>query len=106
MRHAETAGLATTKPETTFEEMLNAMGDSRSDLPSSDDEEDREDEDDDEEVAAVGKLNEDDKPGWVMGTITQMVQYCMKSFDRVGNGSGLPGIGPDWDWNRCPGPHQ
>jgi len=100
MKHAEKAGLATTKPETTFEEMLNAMGDSRSDLPSSDNE------DDDEEVAAVGKLNEDDKPGWVMGTISQMVLYCMKSFDRVANGSGLPGIGPDWEWNRCPGPRQ
>ena len=63
MRNAEKAGLTTTKPETTFEEMLNAIRDSLSVLPSSDDEEDWDDQDDDEEDSAGGKLSEDDEPG-------------------------------------------
>ena len=37
MRNVEKAQSTTTKPETTFEEMLNAIGDSLSDLASSDD---------------------------------------------------------------------
>jgi len=73
MRIAEKAGLTTTKPETTFEEMLNAMGDSLSDLASSHDEEDGEDKDDEEEDSAEGKLSEDDEAGRVMGTISKMV---------------------------------
>ena len=72
MTHAELAGLTSRKPEKTFEEMLIAIGDSLSDLASSDDGEDGEDEDDEETV--MGKLSEDDEPGWVMGTITQTVQ--------------------------------
>jgi len=47
MTNAEKAGLITTKPETTFEEMLNDIGDWLSDLASSDDEEDGKDKDDD-----------------------------------------------------------
>jgi len=72
MTHAELAGLTSRKPEKTFEEMLIAIGDSLSDLACSDDGEDGEDEDDEETV--MGKLSEDDEPGWVMGTITQTVQ--------------------------------
>jgi len=71
----EKVGLTTTKPERTFQEMLNAIGDSLSDLASSDDGEDGEDEDDDEEDPAAGKLSEDDEPGWVMGTISKTVQF-------------------------------
>jgi len=82
MRNAEKAGLTTTKPETTFEEMLNAIGDSLSDLARSDDEDDGEDEDDKEEDPAGGKLREDDEPGWVMGTISKTVQYRMECFRR------------------------
>jgi len=52
MRNAEKAGLTTTKPETTFEAMLNAKGDSLSDLACSNDGEDGEDDDDDEEHPA------------------------------------------------------
>jgi len=37
MRNAEKVELTTTKPELTFEEMLNAIGDSLNDLASSDD---------------------------------------------------------------------
>jgi len=59
--------------------MLNAIGDSLSDLASSDDEQDGEDEEDDEEDTELGKLSDDDEPGWVMGTITKTVQHRMES---------------------------
>jgi len=78
MTHAELAGLMSRTPEKTFEEMLIAIGDSLSDVASSDDGEDREDEDDEE--TEKGKLSEDDEPGWVMGTITETVQQRMERF--------------------------
>jgi len=80
MRNVETVRSTTTEPETTFEEMLNAIGDSLSDLASSQDEEDGEDENDDEEETALCMLSDDDEPGWVMGTISKTVQHCMWSF--------------------------
>jgi len=80
MRNAEKAGVTTTKPERTFGEMLNAIGDCLSDLASSNDQEDREDEDDDEEDPAGGRLSEDEEPGRVMGTISKTVQYHMERF--------------------------
>jgi len=80
MRNAEKAGLTTTKPETPFEEMLNAIGDGLGDRASPDDGEDGEDEDHNEEDPAGGKLSEDDEPWWVMGTISKMVQYRMERF--------------------------
>ena len=80
MRNVEKARSTTTKPETSFEEMLNAVGDSLSDLAGSEDEEDREDEDDDEQDTELGKLCEDEDPGWVMGTISKTVKHCMESF--------------------------
>jgi len=80
MRNIEKAQSTTTKPETTFQEMLNGMGDSPSDLANSEDEEDAEAEDDDEEVTELGKLSEDDEPGWVMGTICKTVQRRKESF--------------------------
>jgi hypothetical protein len=78
MPHAEIAGLTSSEPEKTFEEMLVVIGDSLSDLASSDDGEDGE-EDDDEETEQ-GNLSKDDEPGWVMGTITKMVQQHMERF--------------------------
>jgi len=63
MTTAENGGATTGKPETTFEEMLNAIGDSLSDLASSDDEQDGEDEEDDEEDTELGKLSDHDEPG-------------------------------------------
>ena len=48
MKHAEIAELMTRESRKTFEDMLVAIGDSRSDLESSDDWEDAEDEDDEE----------------------------------------------------------
>jgi len=80
MRNVEKAQSTATKPETTIEEMLNASGDSLSDLVSSEDEEDGQDEDDDEEDTEPGKLSEDDEPGWAMGTISKTVQHRMESF--------------------------
>jgi len=73
---AENRGLTTGEQKKTFEEMMATSGDSLSDLWSSDDEEDGEDEDD--EDTELGKLSKDDEPGWVMGTISTMVQQCME----------------------------
>jgi hypothetical protein len=70
---------ATRKLRTTFEDMLNAIGDSVSDLASSDDEQDEEDKEEDEEDSDLGKLSDDDEPGWVIGTISKTVQHCMES---------------------------
>jgi len=80
LRNVEKARSTTTKPETTFEEMLNAIRGSLSDLASSEDEEDGEDEDDDEEDTELGKLSEDDELGWVMGRISKKIQHCMESI--------------------------
>jgi len=60
--------------------MLNAIRDSLGDLASSAEEEDGEGEDDDEVDTGHGKLREHDDPGWVMGTISRMVQHRMESF--------------------------
>ena len=80
MVNVEKGQSTTTNPEISFEEMLNAIGDSLSDLASSKDEEDGEDEDDDEEDTGHGKLSDDDEPGWVMGTISKTVQHLIESF--------------------------
>jgi hypothetical protein len=79
MTTGKSAGATTTKPGTTFEEMLNAIGDSLSDLATSDDEQDGEEEEDEDEDPELGKLS-DDEPGWVMGTISKKVQHHMESF--------------------------
>jgi len=77
IRNAENGRGTSCEPERPFEEMLNAQGDSLSDLASSRDEEDWDDEEDDEDTE-VGKLSEDDKPGWVRGAISKTAQHCMK----------------------------
>jgi len=76
----ENVGATAGKPETTFQEMLNAIRDSRSDLASSHDEQDGEDVEDDEDDTELCKLSDDDEPGWVMGTISKMGQHRMESF--------------------------
>jgi len=78
MTHAEITGLTSREPEQTFEKMLVAIGDSLRDLASSDDGEDGEDQDDEE--TKQGEQSDDDKPGWVMGTIIKTVQPHMESF--------------------------
>jgi hypothetical protein len=82
MTTATNMGATTGKPETTFEEMLNVIGERLSDLASSDDEDDGEDEEDDEEDTHLGTLSDDDEPRLVMGTITKMVQHHMESFQQ------------------------
>ena len=82
MTNEEKGRLTTTKSETMFDQMLNAIGLTLSDLASSDDEVDEEDEDDDGEDTALGKLSEDNEPGWVMGTIFKTVQHRMGSFGQ------------------------
>jgi hypothetical protein len=59
-----------------FEKILVVIGESLSDLASSDDRKDGEDQDDDQPVQ--GKLRADDKPGGVMGTISKMLQQHME----------------------------
>jgi hypothetical protein len=78
--NVETGRSTTTKLEIAFEKMLNAIGDSLSDVARSEDEEDGEDENDDTQDTGHGKLCEDDEPGWVMGTISTTVQHRMESF--------------------------
>ena len=69
MRSAESGGLTAREPGETFEKMMDAIRDSRSDLVRSDNEQDGEDDDDTEQ----GKLSKDDEPGWVMGIISKTV---------------------------------
>jgi len=78
MRNAENVRSTTRKPEKIFEEIVNAVRDSLSNLASSDDEEDREDEED--EDTELGKVRDNNEPGWVIGTISKTVQYSMQSF--------------------------
>jgi hypothetical protein len=77
MAHSEIVGLTSREPRKAFEEMMAAIGDSQSDLASSDDGEDGEDEAGETEQA---NLSEDDEPGWVMDTISKTVQQRMESF--------------------------
>ena len=76
MKSAECGGLTSREPGHTFEEMLDAIGGSLSDLASSNDEVDGKD----DQHTEQGKLNEDAEPGWVMGTITKTVQQRMERF--------------------------
>jgi len=78
MRHAEKVGLTTTKPESTFEEMLNTIWDSLSDLASYDNWEAGEDEDDDEEDHELAKVSKVDEWGWVMGTISKLAVTAIR----------------------------
>jgi len=80
MRNAENVQSTTSMPENILEEMLNTVRDSLSDVASSDDKEAGEDEENDKEDTELGKVSEDNKPGWVMGTICKMVQQNMESF--------------------------
>jgi hypothetical protein len=75
--HAEIAGLTSREPEKTFEDMMATIGDSLSDLASSNDGEDGEDEDEETEQST---LSEDDEPGWVIGSISKTVQQHRERF--------------------------
>jgi hypothetical protein len=69
--------LTTTKSEITFEEILNPICDSPSNLTSFNDRADGEDKDDDEGEPELGKLSEGDGRSWVMGIISKTVGYRM-----------------------------
>jgi len=75
---AEKMGLTPRDPTIVFHKMMSSFGDSLSDIASSNDGENGEVEDDEEREQ--GQLSKDDEPGWVMGTISKMVQQCMESF--------------------------
>jgi len=75
---AQIVELTTREPKERFEEMMVAIGDSLSNLASINDGEDGEDAD--EEETKQGNPSEDDKPGWVMGTISNTVQQHMERF--------------------------
>jgi hypothetical protein len=58
---------------------MNTIWQSLSYRARSDEEDDWEDEDDGK-YADLAKLSEDDQPGWVMDTISIMVQYHISRF--------------------------
>jgi len=60
--------------------MSNGIVDSLGDFASSEVEEDGENDNDDVEHTELGKLSEDEEPGWVMGTICKTVQHHMEHF--------------------------
>jgi hypothetical protein len=62
--------------------MLHAIGDSLSDLASSDDEQDGEDDEDDDADTELGEHSDEDEPGWVMGKISKTVHHSMESFGQ------------------------
>jgi len=80
MRNAETVELTTTKPETTFQEMLNLIEDGLSDLASSDDEADGTHQDDDEDDHGGSQQSKDDESGRVIGTISKIAYSHMERF--------------------------
>jgi hypothetical protein len=80
MTNAASVEATTRKSETTFDEMLNTIGDSQRDPASSDDEQHGDDVEDDQEVTERGKLSDDDEPGWVMCKISKTAQHRMESF--------------------------
>jgi hypothetical protein len=76
IRGAESEGMTCGEPSQAFEDMLDAVGDSLSDLVSLDCEEDGEDDHDAEER----ELSKDNEPGWVTGTISMPAQQRMERF--------------------------
>jgi hypothetical protein len=80
MTTAESAGRTSRQPEPTCEEIFNGIGDSLSDLATSDDEQDGEDKEDDEDDTALSKLSVDPEPGWVMVIISKTLQHRMESL--------------------------
>ena len=91
MTQAEIAGLTSREPEKTFEEMLVAIGDSLSDLASSDDgedgdEEDDEDRHDDRQAAPTYKSESGGTilPGWESSAAGERKVYAGFTVQRRG----------------------
>jgi 5,10-methylene-tetrahydrofolate dehydrogenase/methenyl tetrahydrofolate cyclohydrolase len=72
-RNADYAGVTTRQPEKICEEMMIRMGASLIDVASSDDEDDGDC--GGSEDKELGKLSEDDEPGWAVVTIFKTVQH-------------------------------
>ena len=83
MRNADESGLTTRKPEQTYNEMLNGIGDSLSNLASSDNEEDGDNEEDVEDDTDQGKLSEDNEPSRVIGKISKPVEQRTERFWQI-----------------------
>jgi hypothetical protein len=80
MGNVEKERSTTTTPDLTCEKMLDAFGGNLNNLASSKDEEDGEDKHYDEDDTGLGKLSEDDEPGWVTGTMTTTFKHRMESL--------------------------
>jgi hypothetical protein len=78
MKHADITGFTNSEARETFKRRIVAIGDSQSDLASSNHREDREDVDD--KQTEQGKLSEDDISGWLTGTITRTVPQQIEMF--------------------------
>jgi len=81
VKNVEQVGFKNSEPNKTFEEMIVAIGDSVSDLASSENGDDEEDKDDVENQQGV--VSKDDDPGWAMGTITRMIKQYMERFRHM-----------------------
>lgn len=82
IKKAEKVGQTTRNPENSFQEMLNAIGDSFSNIASAENEENGQQKEYVEEDRQLGKLSENDEPGWVMCTITKTLWQRMESVGR------------------------
>lgn len=71
--------MTTRKPKNLFEEIWNAVRDSLRNLARSNDKQDGVHQNNNEENRELGKLSEDDKPHWELGTIFKMVDQFMES---------------------------
>ena len=71
--------VATDTTKITFEEMLEAIGDSINNIATSDEEDDKDKEEDGEDNVN-SELSDDNKPNWIVGTINKLVQKLLDTF--------------------------
>jgi hypothetical protein len=83
MQNAEKVLLTLRKLNKTLQKMLNAIGDSLSNLECADDAEDGEDEEDDQEDTDHGMLSEDNELGCVKGTNSKMLLHHMECLGQT-----------------------
>jgi hypothetical protein len=73
--------LTTCAPEKPFAEMIVAIGDSLTDIASSNSGECAQDEDDEE--PKLGRLSDVDEPAWVICTTSKIVQLHILRFQHM-----------------------
>jgi hypothetical protein len=66
--------------EMTFEEMLEAIGESVDAVSTSDEADDDEDDEQDGDDNNDAKLSDDDQPEWVVGTIDKSIEERLNTF--------------------------